>query len=92
MYDRFLRQFQQQVGLAPGFRSPGRPDPNVDSQRVQSFLESMEPVYRSHPLFADCSDDDIEAAMEARFGCFTTMHSFFAASPLLQCPQHSLNS
>lgn len=73
--NRFLRQFQQQQSAAPGFRNPAstKADPNLDSQRVQAFLEDMEPIYRSHPLFAGCSEDDIEAAMEARDSQWLTM-------------------
>ncbi|XP_050214335.1 vacuolar protein sorting-associated protein 9A-like isoform X1 [Mercurialis annua] len=44
--------------------SNNTPDPERDSALVQEFLANMEAAFRAHPLWAGCSDDDLESAGE----------------------------
>ncbi|KAK1308617.1 Vacuolar protein sorting-associated protein 9A [Acorus calamus] len=40
------------------------PDPERDSVSVQEFLASMEGAFRSHSLFAGCTEEELESAGE----------------------------
>ncbi|KAI4388054.1 hypothetical protein MLD38_000425 [Melastoma candidum] len=40
------------------------PDPERDSQTAQGFLSNMEAVFRAHPLWAGCSEEELESAGE----------------------------
>ncbi|KAL3736644.1 hypothetical protein ACJRO7_025566 [Eucalyptus globulus] len=40
------------------------PDPERDSVIVQEFLNNMEGVFRKHPLWAGCSEEELESAGE----------------------------
>ncbi|KAK9758208.1 hypothetical protein RND81_01G215500 [Saponaria officinalis] len=40
------------------------PDPEKDSAAVQQFLSNMEAAFRAHPLWAGCSDEELESAGE----------------------------
>lgn len=40
------------------------PDPERDSAAVQQFLLNMEAAFRAHPLWAGCSEDELESAGE----------------------------
>ncbi|KAI6690859.1 hypothetical protein NL676_027687 [Syzygium grande] len=40
------------------------PDPERDSAIVQEFLKNMEGVFRNHPLWAGCSEEELESAGE----------------------------
>lgn len=40
------------------------PDPERDSDAVQDFLANMEAAFKAHPLWAGCSDDELESAGE----------------------------
>ncbi|EEF48424.1 vacuolar protein sorting-associated protein 9A [Ricinus communis] len=44
--------------------SNNAPDPERDSALVQEFLANMEAAFRAHPLWAGCSDDELESAGE----------------------------
>ncbi|CAL0305535.1 unnamed protein product [Lupinus luteus] len=40
------------------------PDPERDSTSVQEFFSNMEAAFRAHPLWAGCSEDELESAGE----------------------------
>ncbi|CAK7347061.1 unnamed protein product [Dovyalis caffra] len=40
------------------------PDPERDSALVQEFLANMETAFRAHPLWAGCSEEELESAGE----------------------------
>ncbi|KAL9229097.1 hypothetical protein vseg_004607 [Gypsophila vaccaria] len=40
------------------------PDPEKDSTAVQQFLSNMEAAFRAHPLWAGCSEEELESAGE----------------------------
>ncbi|KAJ8444680.1 hypothetical protein Cgig2_030354 [Carnegiea gigantea] len=40
------------------------PDPERDSAAVQQFLLNMEAAFRAHPLWAGCSEEELESAGE----------------------------
>ncbi|KAF2291462.1 hypothetical protein GH714_024447 [Hevea brasiliensis] len=42
--------------------SNNAPDPEKDSSMVQEFLAKMEAAFRAHPLWAGCSDEELESA------------------------------
>ncbi|PON76632.1 VPS9 domain containing protein [Parasponia andersonii] len=44
--------------------SNNAPDPERDSGAVQEFLAKMEADFRAHPLWAGCSEDELESAGE----------------------------
>ncbi|XP_021681425.2 vacuolar protein sorting-associated protein 9A isoform X2 [Hevea brasiliensis] len=44
--------------------SNNAPDPEKDSSMVQEFLAKMEAAFRAHPLWAGCSDEELESAGE----------------------------
>ncbi|KDP32736.1 hypothetical protein JCGZ_12028 [Jatropha curcas] len=44
--------------------SNNAPDPERDSALVQDFLAKMEAAFRAHPLWAGCSDEELESAGE----------------------------
>ncbi|KAL9249109.1 Vacuolar protein sorting-associated protein 9A-like protein [Drosera capensis] len=44
--------------------SNNAPDPERDSAAVQQFLASMEAAFRAHPLWAGCSEEELESAGE----------------------------
>lgn len=44
--------------------SNNAPDPEKDSAAVQEFLTKMEVAFRAHPLWAGCSEEELESAGE----------------------------
>lgn len=44
--------------------SNNAPDPERDSAAVQQFLTNMEAAFRAHPLWAGCSEEELESAGE----------------------------
>lgn len=44
--------------------SNNAPDPEKDGAAVQDFLAKMEADFRAHPLWAGCSEDELESAGE----------------------------
>ncbi|KAK9270867.1 hypothetical protein L1049_026453 [Liquidambar formosana] len=44
--------------------SNNAPNPEKDSAAVQEFLANMEAAFRVHPLWAGCSEEDLESAGE----------------------------
>ncbi|XP_034675399.1 vacuolar protein sorting-associated protein 9A-like [Vitis riparia] len=44
--------------------SNNAPDPERDSAAVQEFLVNMEMAFRAHPLWAGCSEEELESAGE----------------------------
>ncbi|KAJ9166598.1 hypothetical protein P3X46_021324 [Hevea brasiliensis] len=44
--------------------SNNAPDPERDSALVQEFFANMEAAFRAHPLWARCSDEELESAGE----------------------------
>ncbi|KAH9610085.1 hypothetical protein KSS87_009485 [Heliosperma pusillum] len=40
------------------------PDPERDSAAVQQFLSNMEAAFRAHPLWAGCSEEELDSAGE----------------------------
>ncbi|KAB1205413.1 Vacuolar protein sorting-associated protein 9A [Morella rubra] len=44
--------------------SNNAPDPEKDSAAIQQFLASMEAAFRAHPLWAGCSEEELESAGE----------------------------
>ncbi|GLT41380.1 hypothetical protein SLA2020_154470 [Shorea laevis] len=44
--------------------SNNAPDPERDSAAVQDFLAKMEAAFRAHPLWAGCSEEELESAGE----------------------------
>ncbi|XP_059630843.1 vacuolar protein sorting-associated protein 9A-like [Cornus florida] len=44
--------------------SNNAPDPERDSAAVQDFLNNMEAAFRAHPLWAGCSEEELESAGE----------------------------
>lgn len=44
--------------------SNNAPDPERDSAAVQSFLANMEAAFRAHPLWAGCSEEELDSAGE----------------------------
>jgi hypothetical protein len=40
------------------------PDPERDSALVQEFLANMEMAFKAHPLWAGCSEEELESAGE----------------------------
>ncbi|XP_054798817.1 vacuolar protein sorting-associated protein 9A-like isoform X1 [Prosopis cineraria] len=44
--------------------SNNAPDPERDSAAVQQFLANMEAAFRAHPLWAGCSEEELESAGE----------------------------
>ncbi|GMY17196.1 vacuolar protein sorting-associated protein 9A-like isoform X1 [Fagus crenata] len=44
--------------------SNNAPDPEKDSAAVQEFLAKMEVAFRAHPLWAGCSEEELESAGE----------------------------
>ncbi|KAJ4851441.1 Vacuolar protein sorting-associated protein 9A [Turnera subulata] len=44
--------------------SNNAPDPERDSAMVQEFLANMEAAFRAHPLWAGCSEEELESAGE----------------------------
>lgn len=44
--------------------SNNAPDPERDSGAVQEFLAKMEADFRAHPLWAGCSEEELESAGE----------------------------
>lgn len=44
--------------------SNNAPDPERDSAAVQEFLANMEMAFRAHPLWAGCSEEELESAGE----------------------------
>lgn len=44
--------------------SNNAPDPERDSSAVQEFLAKMEADFRAHPLWAGCSEEELESAGE----------------------------
>ncbi|RVW19813.1 Vacuolar protein sorting-associated protein 9A [Vitis vinifera] len=72
-----LRQSNQKVVLSNCFNSfvffsslfivsfsNNAPDPERDSAAVQEFLANMEMAFRAHPLWAGCSEEELESAGE----------------------------
>lgn len=44
--------------------SHNSPDPERDSAAVQQFLSNMEAAFRAHPLWDNCSEDELDSAGE----------------------------
>lgn len=44
--------------------SKNSPNPERDSAAVQEFLKNMESAFRAHPLWAGCSEEELESAGE----------------------------
>ncbi|KAJ8773414.1 hypothetical protein K2173_028591 [Erythroxylum novogranatense] len=44
--------------------SNNSPDPERDSAQVQEFLSKMEMAFRAHPLWAGCSEEELDSAGE----------------------------
>ncbi|OMO84876.1 Vacuolar sorting protein 9 [Corchorus olitorius] len=44
--------------------SNNAPDPERDSAAVQGFLANMEAAFRAHPLWAGCSEEELDSAGE----------------------------
>ncbi|KAL9249405.1 Vacuolar protein sorting-associated protein 9A-like protein [Drosera capensis] len=44
--------------------SNNAPDPEKDTAAVQQFLANMEAAFRAHPLWAGCSEEELESAGE----------------------------
>jgi hypothetical protein len=40
------------------------PDPDHDSESVQTFLSTTEGAFQTHPLFANATDEELESAGE----------------------------
>jgi hypothetical protein len=40
------------------------PDPDSDSESVQTFLSTTEGAFQAHPLFANATDEELESAGE----------------------------
>lgn len=51
--------------------SNNAPDPERDSAMVQEFFANMEAAFRAHPLWARCSDEELESAGEVSIWIFT---------------------
>jgi len=49
------------------------PDPERDSALVQEFLANMETAFKAHPLWAGCSEEELESAGEVSWLTFTLM-------------------
>lgn len=47
--------------------SNNAPDPERDSAAVQQFFTNMEAAFRAHPLWAGCSEEELESAGEVSF-------------------------
>lgn len=43
------------------------PDPERDSAAVQEFLAKMEADFRAHPLWAGCSEEELDSAGEVSY-------------------------
>jgi hypothetical protein len=43
------------------------PDPDHDSESVQTFLSTTEGAFQTHPLFANATDEELESAGEVSF-------------------------
>lgn len=43
------------------------PDPERDSAAVQEFLAKMEADFRAHPLWAGCSEEELDGAGEVSY-------------------------
>lgn len=59
--------------------SNNAPDPERDSAAVQQFLVNMEAAFRAHPLWAGCSEEELESAGEVSF-FFTLLSSILNVS------------
>ena len=44
--------------------SNNAPDPERDSASVQAFFANMEAAFRAHPLWAGCSEEELDSAGE----------------------------
>ncbi|MFQ6642327.1 hypothetical protein Gotur_018639, partial [Gossypium turneri] len=44
--------------------SNNAPDPERDSAAVQAFFANMEAAFRAHPLWAGCSEEELDSAGE----------------------------
>lgn len=42
------------------------PESTTDSREVQDFMSFMEGAFARHPLWAGCSQEDLDAAVEVR--------------------------
>ncbi|CAG9463441.1 unnamed protein product [Pedinophyceae sp. YPF-701] len=54
----FVNEFEQTK------KRKGGSDPESDSKRIQDFFIQMDVAFRSHPLWRDCSEAELEAAGE----------------------------
>lgn len=57
--------------------SNNAPDPEKDSAAIQQFLASMEAAFRAHPLWAGCSEEELESAGEVSSCIYTLFLHFF---------------
>jgi hypothetical protein len=55
------------------FFSNHAPDPERDSALVQEFLANMEMAFKAHPLWAGCSEEELESAGEVSCLTFSSM-------------------
>lgn len=44
--------------------SNNAPDPEKDSASVQAFFANMEAAFRAHPLWAGCSEEELDSSGE----------------------------
>ena len=56
--------------------SNNAPDPERDSAAVQEFLSNMETAFRAHPLWAGCSEEELESAGEVSYLKFSVQCIF----------------
>jgi hypothetical protein len=54
------------------------PDPDHDSETVQTFLSTTEGAFQTHPLFANATDEELESAGEVTF-----LHLFVFSSSIV---------
>ena len=51
--------------------SNNAPDPERDGASVQEFFAKMEVAFRAHPLWAGCSEEELESAGEVSYWTLT---------------------
>lgn len=52
--------------------SNNAPDPERDSAAVQDFFAQMEMDFRAHPLWAGCSEEELDSAGEVSLSLILT--------------------
>lgn len=66
--------------------SNNAPDPERDSAIIQEFFNNMEATFRAHPLWAGCSEEELESAGEVRH-----LHSIHGKLLCIATTRQSLN-